>query len=208
MTLHQVVVVWAVMLAQGCRRLYESLVFGKPSSAQMWIGHWALGIWFYLTMSVAVWIEGMRMYSLISLHQEPLLMLLAALHQEKFTPKHFFFSPPSLRTFVGTLLFFLASGVQHDCHAYLASLKKYTLPEHPAFMQVLCPHYLAECLIYLSIAIVAAPPGQIINRTVFCAMVFVAVNLGVTADGTKAWYEQKFGKEKVASRRRMVPLLF
>jgi len=62
MTLHQVIVVWAVMLAQGSRRFYESLLFAKPSSAQMWIGHWALGIWFYMTMSVAIWIEGMRMY--------------------------------------------------------------------------------------------------------------------------------------------------
>jgi len=132
----------------------------------------------------------------------------AALQHESFTTKHFHFSQPSLKTFVGTLLFLLASGVQHDCHAYLASLKKYTLPEHPAFMQVLCPHYLAECLIYLALSIIAAPPGQVFNRTVLCAMVFVAVNLGVTADGTKQWYEQKFGKEKVATRWRMIPFLF
>ena len=69
MTLHQVMVVWAVMLAQGSRRLYESIVFARPSSAQMWIGHWALGIWFYMTMSVAIWIEGMRMYSSSSLRE-------------------------------------------------------------------------------------------------------------------------------------------
>ena len=82
------------------------------------------------------------------------------------------------------------------------------MPAHPAFMQVLCPHYFAECLIYLSIAIIAAPSAQLVNRTVFCAMIFVVVNLGVTADGTKTWYEQKFGQENVASRRRMVPIIF
>jgi len=208
MTLYQVMVVWAAMFTQGCRRLYESLIFAKPSSAQMWVGHWALGIWFYLTMGVAVWIEGIRTSSVVSFYQNSSLMNSAALQQEAFTMKHFYFNPPSLQTFIGTLLFLLASGVQHDCHAYLASLKKYTLPEHPAFMQVLCPHYLAECLIYLAISIMAAPPGQVLNRTVLCGTLFVAINLGVTADGTKQWYEQNFGKEKVASRWGMIPFLF
>jgi len=60
MTLQQVMVAWALMLVQGARRLYECLAFTKPSSSQMWIGHWAVGVWFYATMSVAVWIEGSR----------------------------------------------------------------------------------------------------------------------------------------------------
>jgi len=61
MTLQQVMVAWALMLVQGARRLYECLAFTKPSSSsQMWIGHWAVGVWFYATVSVAVWIEGSR----------------------------------------------------------------------------------------------------------------------------------------------------
>lgn len=87
-------------------------------------------------------------------------------------------------------------------------MKKYTLPEHPAFLSTLCPHYFAECLIYLALSLIAAPRGHAVNRTVFCALVFVIVNLGVTADGTKNWYEQKFGKDKVASRARMIPFVF
>jgi len=98
--------------------------------------------------------------------------------------------------------------VQHDCHAYLASLKKYTLPNHPAFLTVICPHYFAECIIYLALSMLASPPEYFVNRTMFCGLVFVAVNLGVTADGTKAWYEQKFGKENVQSRARMIPFIF
>jgi len=106
------------------------------------------------------------------------------------------------------LLFMLASGLQHDCHAYLASLKKYTLPEHPAFLLTLCPHYFAECLIYLALSLITAPKGHLVNRTIFCTLVFVTIILGVTADGTKKWYEQKFGKDKVASRARMIPFIF
>jgi 3-oxo-5-alpha-steroid 4-dehydrogenase 3 len=70
------------------------------------------------------------------------------------------------------------------------------------------PHYLAECVIYLSIAGMAAPAGQWLNGTVACALVFVAVNLGVTAHGTYEWYERRFGKMALAGRWRMVPFVF
>jgi len=51
---------WSLMTAQGIRRLYESITLAKPSQAQMWVGHWLVGIAFYLAMSVAVWVEGIR----------------------------------------------------------------------------------------------------------------------------------------------------
>lgn len=122
--------------------------------------------------------------------------------------RHFSFRHPSFRSFVGILVFLLASGIQHDCHVYLASLKKYTVPDHPVFHRLVNPHYLAECLIYLALSVVAAPPGCIINRTIFCALTLVSVNLGVTADGNKRWYEQKFGAESVKGRWRMIPFVY
>jgi 3-oxo-5-alpha-steroid 4-dehydrogenase 3 len=36
----------------------------------------------------------------------------------------------------------------------------------------------------------------------------VAVNLGATAKGTKAWYEQKFGADKVAGQWLMIPPVY
>lgn len=127
---------------------------------------------------------------------------------------------PSAKSFMGILLFMLASGFQHDCHAYLASLKtskkednrestsSYRLPEHPAFNVSLTPHYFAECLIYLSLAIVAAPQGRLLNATLVCTLIFVMVNLGVTAVGTKKWYEQTFGARAVEGKARMIPMVF
>ncbi|GAB7351210.1 hypothetical protein MBLNU459_g1648t1 [Dothideomycetes sp. NU459] len=191
MTLDQVVVTWLLMFIQGGRRLYECLAISKSSSARMWIGHWLLGIWFYASMSVSVWIEG----------SENLL-------DHYYEVYHFVFSAPTLRTFVATLIFILASGVQYDCHSYLASLKTYKVPEHPVFNNLVCPHYFAECLIYLSLAIVAAPPGYILNRTILCALVFVTANLGITAAGTKTWYAQKFGSDGVNGKWRMVPFVY
>jgi len=65
-----------------------------------------------------------------------------------------------------------------------------------------------ECLIYLAIAIAAAPEGHAINRTVFSGLVFVAVNLGVTAQITKEWYAEKFGEDKVKQKWVMFPLVY
>ena len=102
----------------------------------------------------------------------------------------------------------LASGMQHDCHAYLASLPKYTLPSHPMFQLIVCPHYFAECLIYASMTLLGAPRGAWINKTVGSALLFVLANLGVTASTSKEWYARKFGKEKVAGRWNMIPFVY
>ncbi|KAF2224279.1 hypothetical protein BDZ85DRAFT_195582 [Elsinoe ampelina] len=191
MTLRQIVVVSAMMFAQGARRLYESIEFAKPSSSKMFVGHWIMGLWFYVTIGVAVWIEGV-----------------STLRQADIEMKHFQFVPPTPRTFVASVIFILASGTQVDCHGYLSSLKRYGVPQHPTFQSFVCPHYFAECLIYLSMAIQAAPKGALVNRTILCALVFVGVNLGVTADGTKKWYEKRFGPQSVEGKWRMIPYLF
>lgn len=58
MTLDQVIVAWLLMLSQGMRRLYECLSFTKPSTARMWIGHWFFGLYYYIGINIAIWIEG------------------------------------------------------------------------------------------------------------------------------------------------------
>ena len=79
---------------------------------------------------------------------------------------------------------------------------------HPIFQTLVCPHYTAECLVYLSLTIISAPQGAWINKTVFTALIFVSANLAVTATMSKEWYEQKFGKEAVAHKWKMIPLLY
>jgi len=61
-------------------------------------------------------------------------------------------------------------------------------------------------MIYLAIAIIAAPGDQLLNKTVLAGLGFVASNLAVTADSTRKWYVVKFGE--VESRWRMVPYLY
>ncbi|KAK8257192.1 3-oxo-5-alpha-steroid 4-dehydrogenase [Phyllosticta capitalensis] len=181
---------WLLMLAQGLRRLYESTYVSRPSSSTMWVTHWLLGLFFYANMSVAVWIEASQTLQATAPSAASLDV---------------FLDPQAL---VGTALFHWASLEQHKAHAHLASLKKYTLPTEGAFRYIVCPHYTFECLIYLGLSIAAAPEGQWLNKTILCAMIFVAANLGVTAVGTREWYEAKFGKDAVGNRARMMPLIW
>jgi 3-oxo-5-alpha-steroid 4-dehydrogenase 3 len=98
--------------------------------------------------------------------------------------------------------------MQYDCHTYLADIKKYSLPEHPFFRYIVCPHYLAECLIYTAIAVVAAPKGSVVNLTVWFGLVFVSVILGVSAKVNREWYRGKFGEQAVEKKWNMVPGVF
>lgn len=102
----------------------------------------------------------------------------------------------------------LASGIQYDCHCYLGSLKKYSLPTHPAFARVVCPHYTAECAIYLALSFLAAPKGEIVNKTIFSGFLLVVVNLGVSAGISKDWYAGKFGEEPVQGKWKMLPWIY
>lgn len=114
-------------------------------------------------------------------------------------------SAPSPVTMLCIPIFILASGIQHDCHRYLASLKKYTLPTHPAFISVACPHYTAECVIYLAMTFMAAPQGLLVNKSVLQVFLFVFVNQAVAAHLNREWYIEKFGKDNVGMRRRLIP---
>ncbi|TGO40788.1 hypothetical protein BHYA_0031g00100 [Botrytis hyacinthi] len=191
MTVNQVTLTWTLMALQGSRRVYESLTLTKPSQSKMWVGLWAIGIAYYLFMGISIWIEGI---AILDATTNPLGSI--------------DISKPSLKTCVAVPLFVIASVCQHDCHKHLASLKKYTLPSNLFFRHIVCPHYTSECLLYIAIAIAAAPQGQFLNRTILTGLCFVISNLGVTADSTRKWYAAKFGVDSVKGRWRMIPYLY
>lgn len=157
-------------------------------------------------MGVSVWIEGSGKYN--TSRCLPILTPLAVLSDPRPITSLLEFSKPSLKTIIGVPLFIFASALQNDCHKHLASLKKYSLPQRGLFKQIVCPHYMAECLVYVALAIISAPPGQALNRTVLAGLGFVVTNLGVTADSTKKWYMEKFGAENVEGRWRMIPYVY
>ncbi|CRK47468.1 hypothetical protein BN1723_007565 [Verticillium longisporum] len=127
------------------------------------------------------------------------------LHSEADTAVSSRFSTSQL---VGIAIFTTGWLQQHKCHQYLASLKKYTLPEQGLFRHIVCAHYTCECLVYGGLAMAAAPSGRWFNRTLICGLWFVVVNLGSTAHGTKKWYSEKFGEARVAPKWKMIPFIF
>ncbi len=60
MALSQVWTASILMALQAVRRLYEQFVVMRPSKSTMWLVHWLLGLVFYLTLSVSIWVEGSR----------------------------------------------------------------------------------------------------------------------------------------------------
>jgi 3-oxo-5-alpha-steroid 4-dehydrogenase 3 len=63
MTQDQVTLMWALMAAQGSRRLYETAMWQKPTQSRMPVSHYFLGIFYYIAMSMAIWVEGIRTQS-------------------------------------------------------------------------------------------------------------------------------------------------
>jgi 3-oxo-5-alpha-steroid 4-dehydrogenase 3 len=117
------------------------------------------------------------------------------------------FSP---HLYVGTVLFIAATIGQTISHYHLhhqLPRPNYILPTHPLFRYTLTPHYFAECLEYLGLAIAGASEDWI-NKTLATALVFVVVNLGVTAYGSRKWYAQRFGESVIRDRARMVPFVW
>ncbi|KAI1467226.1 uncharacterized protein F4812DRAFT_460071 [Daldinia caldariorum] len=189
MSINQVVIAWALMSLQGTRRLYESLALIRSSPSKMWAVHWLLGIAYYFCTSISIWIEGSRSI-------------------QSSDRRTFSAETPSFSTVFGIITFLASSFMQNRCHNYLFRLKKYSLPEDGLFRYIVCPHYTCECMLYLSLALITAPVGQLYNRTLICALLFVAVNLGSTANGTKKWYGEKFGRERVLEKWKMIPGIF
>ncbi|KAK0737029.1 hypothetical protein B0T21DRAFT_410499 [Apiosordaria backusii] len=195
MDLVQVAAGWSMMALQALRRTYEHVFVVRPSpKSTMWVVHWVLGVGFYVAMSVGVWVEGAG--ALLNNNNTTRANNLE-LERETMT-----------KLAVAIPAFFYAWANQYYSHKHLSSLRKYSLPTEGLFRWFVCAHYTCECLLYLSMAVATAPNGGWVNRTVVCALVFVVVNLGVTASGTRRWYEQKFGRGAVEGRWNMIPFVF
>lgn len=184
----QLLLTWLCLLAQSLRRYHEQLIISKsPSTSTMLLPHYLLGHAFYLTTTLSLFASYRNLLPLTT-----------------FPP------PPLLKTTLSLPIFLLSSILQHKTHLYLLSLPKYSLPlkTHPLFALSLSPHYLFEILIYLSLAILSAPPHKFLNKTMLCAVLFVAANLGVSAGRTWEWYRDRFGEKAVAGRRKMIPWVY
>lgn len=89
-----------------------------------------------------------------------------------------------------TLVFFLASLAQNRAHVALANASpvvgKYGIPQSTLFSRIVCPHYLAEVVIYVTFAVLLR------STAASMMLLFVIAIMTDTALGTAIWYKQTF----------------
>lgn len=104
------------------------------------------------------------------------------------------------------LLFGIASMVQMLSHRALAkappTVGKYGIPTSPLFYRIVCPHYLAEIVIYVLLASLCGT----VMAWLMCA--FVVVNLCDTAQRTSCWYQRTFPQNILPQSKRWAVIPF
>ena len=166
------------------RRLLECLyVHAWRAQSRMHLAGYGLGLLHYVLLSlVFVDVGSCRKEDIGNRHH----------HQEMTTA-----IPPHLVAVAAVILNLWAQYQQHRHHVLLASLRpalltatstssaSYSGPPRQAWFQwVACPHYLAEILVYMSLVVL-----QPSTRSV-ALLLWVAVNLTVSARSSHAWYLQ------------------
>ncbi|XP_009068919.1 PREDICTED: polyprenol reductase, partial [Acanthisitta chloris] len=114
---------------------------------------------------------------------------------------------------VGVMMYIWASLHQHRCLTILSNLRKsksgkvvslsHSVPFGDWFESVSCPHYFAELLIYVSMAITLG----FHNVTWWCVVMYVLCNQALAAVLCHEFYEQNFSSYP-KHRKAFIPLIF
>ncbi|CAG8496727.1 17578_t:CDS:2 [Acaulospora morrowiae] len=190
-----------MLLFQTVRRAYECLFIDRPSlKARMHIGHYVLGLAFYIVTSLAIFVEGFGNLDVYG--------------GDKLSPS---FPPISnfltWNFFIAISLFLYASYHQHVVHKILASLRPkyynvssqsrpiYVIPKGDWFDYISSAHYFAEILIYISFVVLNK--GQIF--TSYLVVAWVAFCLGIVARDSDSWGKERFGEKWPSNRWKIFP---
>nr|XP_008123859.1 PREDICTED: polyprenol reductase [Anolis carolinensis] len=174
----------------SCRRLFECLHISVFSGGVIHIVQYCFGLCYYVLLGLTV------------LCQVP-----ANVREGK---------DPHLAVHwchaLGSLMFIWASIHQHRCHVILANLRKnksgkvvnlnHDIPFGDWFEMVSCPHYFAELLIYVSMAITFGCK----NLTWWLVVMYVFFNQAVSAILCHEYYQNNF-KHYPTYRKAYIPFL-
>jgi hypothetical protein len=165
----------------------------------------------------------------ISLHSDPLAVYASKLVQPNHVQVNLndndAFDFSLIFAYEGILLFCIGSYKQYESHVILAKLRgkevdtvkhhyqqfhpdltprhQYYIPFGGWFTYCSSPHYFCEILIYCSFAFISS-----FDLVQCLCLVWVAMNLFITADATHQWYQRKFAEEYPRHRTRLIPFLY
>ncbi|KAG9469765.1 polyprenol reductase [Eleutherodactylus coqui] len=175
------------------RRLLECRFVSIFSGGVINLAQYCLGIGYYFLLGITVLDHAQLDHKKVSVPE-----LLQQLHWYHI---------------VGCLLYAWASLHHHRCHVILANLRKdktgkvvtmsHVMPSGDWFEQVSCPHYFAELLIYISIALLFG----LTHWTWWLLVLFVLFNQSLVAILCHEYYQQKFDSYP-AHRKAFIPYVF
>lgn len=169
-----------LVLSHSIRRLWETCCIERPSGSRMWVGHYVVGISFYIFMNLSV--------------VSATLCLSATNSVTKLQAGC-------------VLMCLLAQIVQHQEHRHLANVRTKCQPgqyidhRHGLFRFLVAPHYTAEIVIYLSLAVLNHG-----NANLSFTVLWTIAILGTSALQTDEWGRQKF--PTWGSRWILIPGIF
>ncbi|XP_785169.3 polyprenol reductase isoform X2 [Strongylocentrotus purpuratus] len=188
-----VLIAMAVIVIHAHRRIYECLAVSVYSNSSIHVTHYITGIFFYSFIGISIMAEGPN----LSLKGEPIQLMDLV---EDLRWHHI----------AGLLMFVWASWHHHIAHVIFASLRKtkkdvsrHMIPQGDWFDYVSCPHYLAETLIYTSLAVILG--GH--HRTWWLVLSFVFSNQTAASVKVHRWYQGKF-EDYPKERKAFMPFVF
>jgi 3-oxo-5-alpha-steroid 4-dehydrogenase 3 len=141
------------------------------SKSPMWIGHYLAGLFFYTMVNLSMLFEAGE------------------------------------AQYGWAICFFAAQGVQHHVHRQLEGLRRackpgtYANPKGGLFEYVVAPHYTAEIMLYLSLALMNRT-----NLSLWLVFLWTLLILSASVKQTDHWGRMTFSDWK--TRPRLIPLLF
>ncbi|PVU94619.1 hypothetical protein BB561_002404 [Smittium simulii] len=176
-------------------RLIETAYWQPLSNAKIHIGHFIVGIFFYILTPFAVFADSIYVNGSIP-------------------------NSPTLVVILATLLFFYSIYTRYKCHQILFNLKnlsrqgpsslettkdnQYSIPMGGWFNRISSPHYTAEILMYFSLYFIAGT-----NNISFIFLLFwVVVNLTISATETHYWYKRTFKSKYPINRYALIPYIW
>ncbi|XP_077333597.1 polyprenal reductase [Lithobates pipiens] len=175
------------------RRLEECLYVSIYSSGVIHVAQYGLGVAYYFLIGITL------------------------LDYANLDPKNVTVSDLAFQVhwyhIAGLTLYIWASVHQHRCHVILANLRKdksgkvvtmnHVMPNGDWFERVSCPHYFAELLIYVSIALLFG----LGHTSWWLVVMFVLFNQSLAAILCHEFYHEKFDNFP-AHRKAFIPYLF
>lgn len=185
--------VLALLWLHSLRRLAECILVSVFSDGVIHLLHYCFGLLFYILLGITVLCQ-------VPLHRKS-VSAEDVLRQTRW------------HHILGILIYIWASVHQHRCHEILANLRKtksgevvnmeHKVPYGDWFDRVSCPHYFAELLIYIAMAVIFG----IWNFTWGMVVMYVLCNQSLAAVLCHEFYLRTFDKYP-KQRRAFIPFVF